>query len=99
VIFISIINGNIAFFIATHSPLVLAGLKSGEGYELVREADVVTAQAIHQIENYFLQDIVKEFFGVDLSQEKIAHADKARQQKAKSLLLALAKTLQEEGGQ
>lgn len=87
------------FFIATHSPLVLAGLKSGEGYELVREADVVTAQAIHQIENYFLQDIVKEFFGVDLSQEKIAHTDKARQQKAKSLLLALAKTMQEEGGQ
>lgn len=88
---------NTTFFISTHSPLVLAGLKSGEGYELVREGDFVKTKTIDNIENYFLNDIVKEFFGVDLNQEKIDHADKAKQKKAKELLLNLALTLQEDG--
>jgi predicted ATP-binding protein involved in virulence len=83
------------FFISTHSPLVLAGLKNGEGYELIRDGDVVKTKAIEHIENYFLNDIVKEFFGVDLNQQKIDHPDKAKQQKAKALLLSLAETLQE----
>lgn len=87
---------NTTFFISTHSPLVLSGLKSGEGYELLREGDVVKTKAIKNIENYFLNDIVKEFFDVDLSQEKIAHVDEARQKKAKALLLNLARSLQEE---
>ena len=51
---------------------------------------------ITSFENYFLNDIVKEFFGVDLNKEKIAHIDKAKQNKAKKLLLNLAKTLQED---
>lgn len=84
------------FFISTHSPLVLAGLKSGEGYELVREGNVVKTKAIEHIENYFLNDIVKEFFGVDLNRQKIEHVDKSKQKKAKELLLNLAKTLQED---
>lgn len=84
------------FYISTHSPLVLAGLKNGEGYELVREGDAVKAKAIDNIENYFLNDIVHEFFGVDLNQEKIAHVDKAKQKRAKALLLSLAETLQKE---
>lgn len=88
---------NTTFFISTHSPLVLSGLKNGEGYELVRDGDFVKTKTIDNIENYFLNDIVKEFFGVDLNQEKIAHVDKAKQNKAKKLLLDLAKTLQEEG--
>jgi predicted ATP-binding protein involved in virulence len=88
---------NTTFFISTHSPLVLSGLKNGEGYELVRDGDWVKSKTIDNIENYFLNDIVKEFFGVDLNKEKIAHADKEKQKKAKELLLALAKTLQEEG--
>ena len=88
---------NTTFFISTHSPLVLSGLKNGEGYELVRTGDFVKTKAIDNIENYFLNDIVKEFFGVDLNQEKINHVDKEKQKKAKELLLNLAKTLQEEG--
>lgn len=84
------------FFISTHSPLVLAGLKSGEGYELVREGNFVKTKAIDNIENYFLNDIVKEFFGVDLNRQKIEHVDKVKQKKAKELLLNLAKTLQED---
>lgn len=88
---------NTTFFISTHSPLVLSGLKNGEGYELVRDGDWVKSKTIDNIENYFLNDIVKEFFGVDLNKEKIAHANKEKQKKAKELLLALAKTLQEEG--
>ncbi len=88
---------NTTFFISTHSPLVLAGLKNGEGYELISDGVRVKAKAIDNIENYFLNDIVKEFFGVDLNQEKIDHVDKEKQKKAKELLLKLAKTLQEEG--
>lgn len=86
------------FYISTHSPLVLAGLKSGEGYELIREdeGDTVKAKAIDNIENYFLNDIVKEFFDVDLNKERIAHVDKERQKKAKSLLLNIAKNFQED---
>lgn len=84
------------FYISTHSPLVLAGLKSGEGYELVRDGDMVKTKPIGNSENYFLNDIVKEFFGVDLNKEKIANVDKAKQKKAKALLLNLAKTLQED---
>jgi len=83
------------FFISTHSPLVLAGLKSGEGYELVRDGNVVKTKTIENIENYFLNDIVKEFFDVDLNKEKITHVDKEKQKKAKSLLLNLAKNFQE----
>lgn len=84
------------FFISTHSPLVLAGLKNAEGYELIRDGDVVKTKAIEHVENYFLNDIVKEFFGVDLNKQKIEHTDKAKQQKAKALLLKLVKTLQED---
>lgn len=84
------------FFISTHSPLVLAGLKSGEGYELIREDNIVKTKSITNIENYFLNDIVKEFFGVDLSKERISQVDKERQRKAKSLLLNLAKNIQED---
>jgi predicted ATP-binding protein involved in virulence len=84
------------FYISTHSPLVLSGLKSGEGYELERNDGFVKAKPIVNIENYFLNDIVKEFFGVDLSKEKIANVDKEKQKKAKALLLNLAKTLQED---
>ena len=85
------------FYISTHSPLVLAGLKNGEGYELVREGDVVKTKTINRIENYFLNDIVTEFFGVDLNLEKIAHVDKEKQKKAKKLLLELIHALPEDG--
>ena len=83
------------FFVSTHSPLVLAGLKNGEGYELYRDGENVKAKAIDNIESFFLNDIVKEFFGVDLNEEKLQKSDKARQKKAKNMLIDLAKTLQE----
>jgi len=84
------------FYISTHSPLVLAGLKNGEGYELVREGDFVKTKAIDNVESYFLNDIIKEFFDVDLNKEKIAHVDKEKQKKAKSLLLSLVNSLPED---
>jgi predicted ATP-binding protein involved in virulence len=87
---------NTTFFISTHSPLVLSGLKNGEGYELVRDGDWVKSKNIDNIENHFLNDIVREFFGIDLNEEKIAHVDKEKQTKAKERLLALAKILQED---
>lgn len=58
---------NTTFYISTHSPLVLSGLKDGEAYELDRDEKFVKAKEMLNIENYFLNDIVKEFFGVDLT--------------------------------
>jgi len=87
---------NTTFYITTHSPLVLAGLKDGEAYELYNEDKIVKTKKIENIDNYFLNDIVKEFFGVDLNQEKIDNPNKVKQNKAKNMLLDLAKTLTEE---
>ncbi|NWF66430.1 MAG: AAA family ATPase, partial [Campylobacterales bacterium] len=87
---------NTTFYISTHSPLVLAGLKDGEGYELYKDDSFVKAKKIQNIENYFLNDIVREFFGVDLNSEKIDNPNKEKQKKAKNMLLDLAKTLKEE---
>ncbi len=90
---------NTTFYIATHSPLVLAGLREGEGYELYqedKEDKIVKTKKIKNIENYFLSDIVKEFFGVDLNREKVDNPNIEKQKKAKDMLLNLAKTLIEE---
>jgi predicted ATP-dependent endonuclease of OLD family len=84
------------FFISTHSPLVLAGLKNGEGYELVRDGEFVKTKTIENIENYVLNDIVTRFFGVDLNKQRIENTDKMQSQKIKDSLLNLAKALQEE---
>lgn len=84
------------FFISTHSPLVLAGLKSGEGYELIREDNFVKTKPIANIENYFLNDIVKEFFYVDLNQERIENVEKERQQKGRDILLHLSDVMQKD---
>lgn len=87
---------NTTFYITTHSPLVLAGLKDGEAYELYKEENFVKSKAITNVDNYALNDIVNEFFGVDLNREKIANSDKNKQNKTKQKLLNLIKTLQEE---
>jgi predicted ATP-dependent endonuclease of OLD family len=84
------------FYLSTHSPLVLAGLKDGEAYELLRDDKFVKAKKIANIDNYFLSDIVSEFFGVDLNQNKIDNPDKEKQKDAKSKLLKLANMLQSE---
>lgn len=88
---------NTTFFISTHSPLVLSGLKNGEGYEMIRDGNFVKTKAVANIESYFLTDIVKEFFNVDLNKEKINHVDKEKQKKAKTALLDLVNNLQDEG--
>ena len=66
---------NTTFYISTHSPLVLAGLKDGEAYELYKDENFVKTKKIENIENYFLSDIVSEFFGVDLNREKLDSLD------------------------
>jgi len=84
------------FYISTHSPLVLARLKEGEAYELYKDkkTNTVKTTKIEKIENYFLNDIVSEFFGVDLNKERIENVDKEKQQKGKDALLQLMKNLE-----
>ena len=84
---------NTTFYITTHSPLVLAGLKDGEAYELYKEENFVKSKAITNIDNYALNDIVNEFFGVDLNREKVDNPNKEKQKKARALLLNLTKSL------
>lgn len=85
------------FYISTHSPLVLAGLKDGEAYELIKEKDLVKTKKIEKIDNYFLNDILTEFFGVDLSQNKIDNPNKEKHEKAKKMLSELIDTINKEG--
>ncbi len=84
------------FYITTHSPLVLSGLRDGEAYELYREENFVKTKKIEKIDSYFLSDIVKEFFGVDLNQEKIDNPNMKKQNEGKKALLSLLETLQED---
>ena len=84
---------NTTFYITTHSPLVLAGLKDGEAYELYKEENLVKSKAITNVDNYALNDIVNEFFGVDLYREKVDNPNKEKQKKARALLLNLTKSL------
>ena len=84
---------NTTFYITTHSPLVLAGLKDGEAYELYKEENFVKSKAITNVDNYALNDIVNEFFGVDLNKEKVHNPNKEKQKKARALLLNLTKSL------
>jgi AAA15 family ATPase/GTPase len=86
---------NTTFYITTHSPLVLAGLKDGEAYELYKEGNTVKTKEIKDIDNYFLSDIVNEFFGVDLNKNRIENVDKKKQEKGKKALLDLLDTLKE----
>jgi energy-coupling factor transporter ATP-binding protein EcfA2 len=86
------------FYITTHSPLVLAGLKEGEAYELYKneEENLVKTKRIEKIENYFLNDIVSEFFAVDLNKQRIENVDKEKQKKGKKALLNLLQSMQED---
>ena len=84
------------FYITTHSPLVLAGLQDGEAYELYQEDKIVKTKKIENIDNYFLSDIVNNFFGVDLSKDKIDNPNMERQNKGKKALLNLIQSLEED---
>ncbi len=87
---------NTTFYISTHSPLVLAGLRDGEAYELYKDGDIVKTKAIKNVDNYALNDIVNQFFGVDLNQNKIDNVDREKQKKGKELLLGLMRSIQED---
>lgn len=87
---------NTTFYIATHSPVVLSGLKTSEAYELYIDNHIVNSRKIDNIENYFLNDIIKEFFGVDLNREKLDSANLEKQKKTKEKLLELLDIIQED---
>lgn len=83
---------NTTFYITTHSPLVLSGLNSGEAYELYAEENIVKTKAIKNVDNYFLHDIINEYFGVDLNKSKL---DKKPDASINSKIAKLIKTAKE----
>jgi predicted ATP-binding protein involved in virulence len=85
---------NCQFIVSTHSPVVLSELQNGKIYELSKHKDFLEARAIEDNSNYFLNDILREFFGVDLNKDRIANVDKEKQTKGKEILLKLIHDLQ-----
>lgn len=78
------------FFVATHSPLVLARLHEGEAYRLQRDADgVVRSHLISAPANRLLADVLDDAFGVDLNRFKREDLLASDQQSAKQGLLDL----------
>jgi len=90
---------NTTFYISTHSPLVLSGLKDGEAYEITNVKGVVGASKINNVDDYFINDMINEFFGVDLNKERIANPNKEKQKQARKLLLNLSHSLDEDDNQ
>lgn len=83
---------NTTFFVATHSPLVLAQLEEGEGYLLKRADDgVVRSITIDSPNMKAFVDVLDETFGVDLNALKRRSLSLNDQQEAKAALLALIK--------
>lgn len=87
---------NCQFIVSTHSPVVLSELQSGKIFELFKQNDYLEAKAIENSNNYFLNDILKEFFDVDLNEDRIHNIDKEKQNSARKLLLDLTKSFQED---
>jgi predicted ATP-binding protein involved in virulence len=85
---------NCQFIVSTHSPVVLSELQNGKIYELSKQEDFLEAKAIESSNNYFLNDILREFFDVDLNKDRIENVDKERQKKGKEILLNLIQNLQ-----
>ncbi len=84
----------IQFIVTTHSPFVLTSLSNAVICDL--ELKTVHKDDISKIENYLLNDIISEFFDVDLNKNKIDNPNLKKHKKAKSMLLDLIKTVQEE---
>lgn len=86
---------NTTFYIATHSPLVLAQLQEGEAYLLQRDEDgVVRSQRIDSPDRRAFADVLESAFGVDLNQLKRESLERDDQTAAKKRLLSLL----EQGG-
>ncbi|MEX8505463.1 AAA family ATPase [Leptothrix ochracea] len=78
------------FYVATHSPLVLARLKEGEAYRLERDADdVVRSHLIPAPAKRLLADVLDDAFGIDLNKFKREDLMVSDQQEAKRALLDL----------
>lgn len=83
---------NTTFFIATHSPLVLAQLEEGEAYLLIRDDDgVVRSHEIDSPNRRAFVDVLQSGFGVDLNALKLENLKASDQTAAKAALLALLK--------
>jgi predicted ATP-binding protein involved in virulence len=87
---------NCQFIVSTHSPVVLSELQNGKIYELSKHEDFLEAKVIESSNNFFLNDILKEFFDVDLNEDRIHNIDKEKQKAARKLLLDLTKSFQED---
>ncbi len=81
---------NTTFFIATHSPLVLAQLQEGEAYLLKRDAEgVVRSEMIEAPNRRAFADVLESAFGVDLNALKRQALLADDQSAAKLALLAM----------
>ncbi|MCU0447109.1 MAG: AAA family ATPase [Microscillaceae bacterium] len=56
------------FYIATHSPLIVATTEQDEAYELVREGNQVTARRLGNPKDWYLADVYAQAFHVDFSE-------------------------------
>ena len=81
---------NTTFFIATHSPIVLSQLHSGEAYLLKRSDDgVVRSQPIENPDKRILADVLAEVLDVNLNRLKVERMTSDSQKDAKAQLLEL----------
>lgn len=81
---------NTTFFIATHSPIVLSQLHSGEAYLLKRSEDgVVRSQPIENPDKRILADVLAEVLDVNLNRLKVERMTSESQKDAKAQLLEL----------
>jgi predicted ATPase len=88
---------NTTFYIATHSPLVLAQLKKGEGYLLERHNDgVVRSKEIGVLSRRVFADMLEDAFGVNLNKLKRELLEFDDQTDAKQGLLSLLDQLEEQ---
>lgn len=89
---------NTFFFIATHSPLVLAQLEEGEAYLLTREGDgAVRTQVIDSPNRRAFVDVLESVLGVDLNALKRQAMMQGDQTLAKQKLLDLLKRQADDG--
>lgn len=81
---------NTTFFIATHSPLVLAQLQEGEAYLLKRDPHgVVCSELIRAPNRKSFADMLENAFGINLNNLKRESLDSEDQSRAKQALLDL----------
>jgi predicted ATP-binding protein involved in virulence len=84
---------NTTFFIATHSPIVLSQLHSGEAYLLKRGDDgAVHSQPIENPDKRILADVLAEVLDVNLNRLKVERMTPESQKDAKAQLLDLLNT-------